>query len=71
MGDGHRAATSDLLTEYLHYAAPAVQHVAEPHGCAEERRCAGAEVIIISQIRFVAPMTLVGLTALSVEISMK
>jgi hypothetical protein len=70
--DGHRAAAGDLLLELRDHAAAAAQHVAEAHG-----HEAGARVLrhqvdtAISAARLLAPITLVGLTALSVLISTK
>ena len=55
--------------------AGAAEHVAEPHGDAAHAACRAARAAIssawqyISASRLEAPMTLVGLTALSVEIS--
>lgn len=45
VGDGDRAAAGDLFAEDACHTAVAAQHVAEAHGCAEERRCGGAEVL--------------------------
>ena len=39
MGDGDRPARGDLLLEEGHHAAPAAQHIAEPH---RHERAAGA-----------------------------
>ena len=70
MRDGDRAAARDLLAEVRHHAAGRAEHVAEAHDhelrcrC---RRCSAWQTI--SARRLEAPITLVGFTALSVEIS--
>ena len=76
MRDGQRAAARELALEQRHHGAGAAQHVAEPHGDAAHalaRRRARAAISsawqYISASRFDAPITLVGFTALSVEIS--
>lgn len=68
VGDGHRASPGDLFPEDGHHAPLGIQHIAEPHraepvaGCRPHNSCKQS-----SAPRLVAPMTLEGLTALSVE----
>ena len=69
VGNGCGAARLNLLFEKRNYAAVAAQNIAEAH---RHKLCFGALVvgsIIISHIRLLAPIMLVGFTALSVEIS--
>ena len=68
VGEGHRSAGLDLRLKQGNDAAVGTQHVAEPHRHALHVRAAGRSCwMSISVTRLVAPMTLVGLTALSVE----
>ena len=69
MGDRHRTAGFDLLLEERQHAAPAAQHVAEAHAAEAGRRVRACDdsCIRYSPTRFVAPMTELGSTALSVE----
>ena len=74
MGDRQRAATFQLALEQRDDRTGAAQHVAEPHGDAAHAAsaCARAQSSAwqyISASRFDAPITEVGFTALSVEIS--
>ena len=61
MGHGERPASLELLAKERHYAAAAVQHIAEPH---REVGCVGVARIMArttsSQSHLVAPMTLEG-----------
>ena len=75
MGDGQRSAGRELAREQRHHRSGGAQHIAEAHG--DIARAAGPPCRAswkssawqkLSARRLVAPMTLVGLTALSVEI---
>ena len=77
MRDRQRAAARELALEQRHHRAGAAEHIAEPHGDAAHALvragCARAQISsawqYISASRFEAPITRVGFTALSVEIS--
>ena len=75
MRDGQRAAARKLALEQRHHGAGAAQHVAEPHGDAAHALAGASRAEIssawqyISASRLEAPITTVGFTALSVEIS--
>ncbi len=81
LGDGHevardlgmrhrdRPAGRDLLAELRDHAAGRAEHVAEAHGHEARRPRSDSAWHTSSARRLVAPMTLVGFTALSVEMS--
>jgi hypothetical protein len=71
VGDGHRAARGNLVLEDWDDASIAPQHVAEAHRDKLVPRSFWSARIANSAMRFVAPIMLVGLTALSVEIRTK
>ena len=72
MRDRDRAARANLLAEQRHDAAGGAEHVAEAHRSRSASSISRAKFWQkISATRLHAPMTLVGLTALSVEISTK
>ena len=68
MGDGQRLAALELVLEDRHDAAVRAEDVAEPDRRRTAGRCAAAaSATSISATRLLAPMTLDGLTALSVD----
>ena len=72
--DGHRPAALDLAAEDRDHAARRAEHVAEAHGDEarrRRRRAAPYASTIHSQSAFDWPITVFGLTALSVETSTK
>lgn len=71
MRHGYGAALLDLPPEQRDDAAVAAEDIAEAHG--HELRFGALAMVctIISQTRLLAPMTFVGFTALSVEMSTK
>ena len=70
-GDGEGASRGDLALEHGDDAAVRAQHVAEAHGGEHGLGRARVQLHHHLAMRFVAPMTLVGFTALSVEMKMK
>jgi len=69
VGHRHRAALADLFAEQRHHAAGRVQHVAEAHRHVARHAVLGLGLADHLANRLVAPSTLTGSTALSVEIS--